>query len=65
LPFQPDSELIRWRLHLRSSPATVYRALSTDAGRASFWAKSAVERDGIDLLAHDPDRHWDTGYVEN
>jgi uncharacterized protein YndB with AHSA1/START domain len=147
MPFQFDPDLIRWRLHLHSPPDAVYRALSTDAGRASFWAESAVERDGIihyifpngitwdvliveaipprryairyygdslvtfeleddgqggtdltltdrgvpspdrteviagwvsvllalkaavdfgvDLRAHDPDRHWDTGYVEN
>jgi uncharacterized protein YndB with AHSA1/START domain len=45
--FQPDPALIRWRLHLASPPERVYRALATDAGRAGFWAESAVERDGV------------------
>jgi uncharacterized protein YndB with AHSA1/START domain len=37
---------IRWRMHLSVPPARVYEALATDEGRASFWAESAVERDG-------------------
>ena len=45
--FQNDPDTIRWRLHLKSPVAKVYRALSTDAGRLSFWAESAVERDGV------------------
>ena len=46
MSFQPDPSAIRWRLHLRSAPHDVYRMLSTDEGRARFWAESAVERDG-------------------
>lgn len=46
MKFQNDPQVIRWRLHLNSSPARVYQALSTDAGRASFWAESAVEQGG-------------------
>ena len=38
---------IRWRMHLASPPEVVYGALSTDQGRASFWAESAEERNGI------------------
>ncbi len=37
---------IRWRLHLPVAPGHVYRALDSDEGRASFWAESAVEREG-------------------
>ncbi len=37
---------IRWRLHLPVPPERVFQALATDAGRAAFWAESAVERDG-------------------
>jgi len=37
---------IRWRLHLRSSPRTVYEFLATNEGRAHFWAEYAVEREG-------------------
>ena len=34
---------LRWRIHLASSPEAVYELLSTDEGRAQFWAESAVE----------------------
>lgn len=37
---------LRWRIHLASSPEAVYELLTTDEGRAQFWAESAVERDG-------------------
>ncbi len=38
--------MIRWRLHLAASPERVRELLATDAGRARFWAESAVEHDG-------------------
>ena len=38
---------IRWRMHIPVPPARVYDALATDAGRASFWAESAVEHGGM------------------
>jgi uncharacterized protein YndB with AHSA1/START domain len=41
-----EGPIIRWRLHLSSAPETVFRLLSTDEGRARFWAESAVETDG-------------------
>ena len=47
MSFQDDPNIIRWRLHLNSPVANVYQALSTDAGRASFWAESAIEQDGV------------------
>ncbi len=47
MSFQEDPNTIRWRLHLNSPITMVYQALSTDTGRASFWAESAIERDGI------------------
>ena len=37
---------VRWRMHLPVPPQRVYAALDSDAGRAAFWAESAVERDG-------------------
>lgn len=46
MTFQSDPDMIRWKLHLRSSPQAVYQKLSTNEGRASFWAESAVEKDG-------------------
>jgi len=47
MTFQADLNIIRWKLHLNSSPQHVYEQLSTDKGRARFWAESAVEKDGI------------------
>jgi uncharacterized protein YndB with AHSA1/START domain len=38
---------IRWRMHIPVVPERVYAALDSDDGRASFWAESAVERDGV------------------
>jgi uncharacterized protein YndB with AHSA1/START domain len=37
---------IRWRMHMQTPPEKVFAALDTDAGRASFWALSAIEADG-------------------
>jgi len=42
-----DPGLIRWRLHLVSPPERVFECLATGAGRARFWAESAVEQDGV------------------
>lgn len=38
---------IRWRMHIPAPPERVYAALDSDAGRAAFWAHSAVETDGV------------------
>jgi len=38
--------VVQWRIHLHSPPSAVYGLLSTDDGRARFWAEEAVERDG-------------------
>ena len=38
-----DHPEILWRVHLQSPPELVFRLLSTDEGRASFWAESAVQ----------------------
>ncbi len=37
---------IRWRMHIPAPVEKVYQALDSDAGRASFWAESAIETDG-------------------
>ncbi len=44
--FHDDPNLATWRLHLRSLVTKVHQTLITDAGRASFWAESANEKDG-------------------
>ena len=45
--YSEDSFSERWRLHLRSPPRLVHRLLSTNDGRARFWAESAKENNGI------------------
>lgn len=45
--FQGERDAIRWRLHLRSSPESVYRLLATDGGRERFWAESTREEHGL------------------
>ena len=42
-----DSREIVLRVHFASAPDEVYRFLATDAGRAAFWAESAVETEGV------------------
>ena len=37
---------ITWRIHFRSDPERAFHMLTSDEGRATFWAESAVERDG-------------------
>ena len=58
MPFQPDTTTITWRLHLRSAPAAVYELLATDAGRARFWAESAVEREGAIEFVFPGGQRW-------
>jgi uncharacterized protein YndB with AHSA1/START domain len=45
MPLQ-DRDTIRWRVHFESPRSVVYRALTTDEGRASFWAERAPASDG-------------------
>ncbi len=47
MTFQSNPDLILWKIHLKSSPESVYEKLSTNEGRAAFWAESAIERDGM------------------
>ncbi len=42
-----DKKLIVWRVHLRSTPDIVYKMLSTDEGRAKFWASKSAEKNEI------------------
>jgi uncharacterized protein YndB with AHSA1/START domain len=57
--FQPDPELIQWKLHLASAPEKVYELLSTDTGRASFWAETAVEQGGVIHFLFPNGATWD------
>ena len=48
---------IRWKLHLRSAPEVVFRQLTTDEGRARFWAEeSRASEDEIELTFSDGTR---------
>jgi uncharacterized protein YndB with AHSA1/START domain len=40
MPYDPQTGTITWRMHLSSSPLDVFDAVSTDSGRARFWAES-------------------------
>ena len=44
--FQDDPGLICWKLHLHAPAQKVHQMLSTNEGRARFWAESAVEAGG-------------------
>ncbi|HET9908809.1 MAG TPA: SRPBCC domain-containing protein [Anaerolineales bacterium] len=58
MTFQNDPDVIRWKLHLKSSPQVVYQKLSTDEGRASFWAESAMEENGVIHFVFPNDAEW-------
>jgi uncharacterized protein YndB with AHSA1/START domain len=47
---------IRWRMHIPVPRERVFAALNTDEGRASFWAESAIEKDGY------VEFHFSNGY---
>ncbi|MFA0964573.1 SRPBCC domain-containing protein [Roseivirga sp. BDSF3-8] len=43
MSFQEGEHLIRWKLHLASTAQKVYKALTTDEGRESYWAEKSVQ----------------------
>jgi uncharacterized protein YndB with AHSA1/START domain len=65
MAFQNNAEHIRWKLHLKSSPEVVHELLSTDKGRASFWAESAVEQDGVIHFVFPNQAEWKGRILEN
>lgn len=58
MTFQDDPGRIVWRVHLATPPEAVFDALDSAAGRASFWAESAVERDGAVHFAFVDGEQW-------
>jgi uncharacterized protein YndB with AHSA1/START domain len=65
MTFQSDASIIHWKLHLKSSPQVVYEKLSTDEGRASFWAESAVEHNGMIHFVFSNQSEWKGRILEN
>jgi uncharacterized protein YndB with AHSA1/START domain len=65
MSFQDDPNLIRWRLYLKSPITRVFQALSTDAGRASFWAESAMEINGVIHFVFPNQMTWDGLILES
>lgn len=65
MTFQSDENTIRWKLHLKSSPPAVYEKLSTNEGRASFWAEAAVEQDGVIHFVFPNQAEWKGRILEN
>jgi uncharacterized protein YndB with AHSA1/START domain len=47
MPEEQGQSPIRLRVQLAAAPEKAFWALSTAAGRASFWADSAEEEDGV------------------
>lgn len=62
---QDDPKMIRWRLHLKSPREEVHRHLVTAEGRARFWAKSAVEKDGTIEFVFFSGETWRSRILEN
>jgi uncharacterized protein YndB with AHSA1/START domain len=65
MTFQSEPSLIRWKIHLKSSPQIVYEKLSTNEGRASFWAESALETDGIIHFVFPNQAEWKGRILES
>ena len=63
--FQDDPNTILWRLHLKSPIVKVFQALSTDSGRASFWAESAMEHNGVIHFVFPNKMVWDGRVLES
>jgi uncharacterized protein YndB with AHSA1/START domain len=66
-----DRDTIRWRMHFESPRSAVYRTLTTNEGRASFWAERATASEGTvnfefingvcessPILEEEPDRRF-------
>jgi uncharacterized protein YndB with AHSA1/START domain len=64
MDFQDHSQAIQWRIHLKSAPERVYEFLSTDEGRAKFWAESAREANGHIHFQFPDDLSWDGKILE-
>ena len=57
MSFQSELGTIKWKMHFASSPAAVFAALTTDTGRARYWAELAPEVDGsitFHILNYEP-----------
>jgi uncharacterized protein YndB with AHSA1/START domain len=57
--------VIRWRIHLTSTPDDVHRLLATDEGRARFWAESAAEQGGRVHFRFPGGEDWQGRVLEN
>ena len=64
MAFQPDPNVIRWRVSLKSPIDKVYNTLATDEGRASFWAESAAAQDGVIHFVFPNGATWDGEILE-
>lgn len=64
MAFQDDQDRIQWRLRLQSPITKVYQTLATDSGRASFWAESAIEQNGIIHFVFPNNVSWQAQVLE-
>jgi len=65
MTFQSNPEIIRWKLHLKSPPETVFEKLSSNEGRAAFWAESAIEQNGVIHFVFPNQAEWKGKILEN
>jgi len=65
MSFQDDPNLIHWRLYLKSPITGVFQVLATDDGRASFWAESAMENNGVIHFVFPNQMTWDGLILES
>ncbi|MHA2232991.1 MAG: hypothetical protein ACXAB4_10905 [Candidatus Hodarchaeales archaeon] len=63
--FQDDTDSIKWRIHLHSSPSVVHKMLTTETGRARFWAESAPENNGEIRFNFPNGLVWEGKIIEN
>lgn len=64
MAFQDDQDKIQWRLHLKSPITKVYQTLATASGRASFWAESAIEQNGVIHFVFPNNVSWQARVLE-
>lgn len=65
MSFQDNPDAIRWRLHLKSPIENVFQTVATDAGRASFWAESAIEHEQVIHFIFPNGVTWDARILQN
>ena len=59
-----NKNIIKWKIHLNVSPDKAYNMLSTDEGRAKFWAEKAHEENGYINFEFPNGQKWKSKLLE-